>query len=235
VNLRGLVSVPIILTSLVVGLALTILIPHADWLFKGKPVMTAKIVEYGGTQWVLTNMRFEHSDVFSAAKGLRLPNLERLASKGNIIGDNSQWMPDWAWPPHGLTETVVQNAVAAATAAGNQVDGMSAQIAMGWPMRAFTASTSWIQAPDVSRQEFERGNYKRNTSQVIPYWPMPLGLAVDTALFGGGAFLLLHIGAALTGRGIAARRSSSGRCTRCGYLRSGLSRSVKCPECGERG
>jgi hypothetical protein len=59
----------------------------------------------------------------------------------------------------------------------------------------------------------------------VPLWP---GFLVDTAFWGGAAFVVWSVrgGAGFVRRGVRRRR---GRCVRCGYELKGL---AVCPECG---
>jgi hypothetical protein len=57
---------------------------------------------------------------------------------------------------------------------------------------------------------------------LVPLWP---GFLVDTAFWGGAAFLVWSV-PGFVRRGVRRRR---GRCVRCGYELKGL---AVCPECG---
>jgi hypothetical protein len=65
---------------------------------------------------------------------------------------------------------------------------------------------------------------------VVPWMPIPLGLAADSAIYGSLYWLLL------TGPGRVRRalRRRRGRCARCGYDLSGTPTDAPCPECGQR-
>jgi hypothetical protein len=101
--------------------------------------------------------------------------------------------------------------------------------ARGWPRLAFRATTvdgvayrGGLVFADASAR------YGGRLAPVIPLIPMPLGLAADTALYGG------VVGAAVEGFYVArrARRRRRSRCAGCGYALEGIGRGARCPECG---
>jgi hypothetical protein len=69
----------------------------------------------------------------------------------------------------------------------------------------------------------------------LPYRPIWLGLAADSALFAGVWWWLMNA----PGMGVAVIRAVRGRCSACGYDLAGLPPvepgTVKCPECGHDG
>ncbi len=126
----------------------------------------------------------------------------------------------------------------------NIVDGP--QVAVGWPMFAFRASREmrfpnrwpgsnqysarriiqpeWYGALDLSAIS---GSSASRSPVVLPYQPLPVGLATNTLLLGGITASVYY------GFGFARRtlRVRAGRCPACGYPRG---TSPVCTECGER-
>ncbi|MGD9790142.1 MAG: hypothetical protein AB7Q00_02215 [Phycisphaerales bacterium] len=62
----------------------------------------------------------------------------------------------------------------------------------------------------------------------LPIRPLPIGFALDTAVYGGFLWGVV----ALAGWVRRARRRRNSRCVACGYLLVGLPGGAACPECG---
>ena len=108
----------------------------------------------------------------------------------------------------------------------------------GWPSPGMRA----VQWTDNASGQFEgdafnlRTGYLRPNSvpflPVLPLWP---GFVVDTAFWGGTAFLVWSV-PGFVRRRVRRRRGEGGRCAACGYDLSGAGAAGGvCPECGGGG
>jgi hypothetical protein len=106
--------------------------------------------------------------------------------------------------------------------------------ASGWPLLAMR---SYERVQDPGKVELSwawrwRDPLPRRADAgdgTVPLQPVPIGFAVNAALFSTAWWLLLF--APLTLRGWWRRRRNS--CVRCGYSRESLASTTPCPECGE--
>lgn len=112
-------------------------------------------------------------------------------------------------------------------------------LSFGWPVASFE---SWYfidpspankpllsAAVGVPIGTYEHDNLNvfsaPRVTPLMPVWP---GVALSAALYGAGAFALLH-----TPRTIrAVLRRYRGACHRCGYSMGGIGGAYRCPECG---
>ena len=79
-------------------------------------------------------------------------------------------------------------------------------------------------------------SFKRSwngTGGIVPVRPMWRGLAINTAIYGSGLWMVWMV--AMPGRRFLVRsvRARGGRCVGCGYSREGLALGGECPECGK--
>jgi hypothetical protein len=81
----------------------------------------------------------------------------------------------------------------------------------GWPLRSMRSERTL--------------HLDRDAKTPIPWLPLWPGFLVDTAFWGGAAFIVCSV-PGFVRRGVRRRR---GRCVRCGYELKGL---AVCPECG---
>ena len=110
--------------------------------------------------------------------------------------------------------------------------------AAGWPLKCVRGWVSdrqttngltgnWLM-PERRYHFIRIGDWQSGRS--FPLRPIPFGILINTAVFGGAMFVGLFVVPAFTRRLIRARR---GRCPRCGY---DLTDSPgACPECGRTG
>ena len=102
----------------------------------------------------------------------------------------------------------------------------------GWPVRSLAGGVSRVSSPpseDVRTEHFARqiGDPAPQFihQRVLPLRPIPVGLAVNTSVYGAAIWAALF----LPGHLRRASRRRRGCCVGCGYPLDG---SVTCPECG---
>jgi hypothetical protein len=137
----------------------------------------------------------------------------------------------WAWPA--MTPRLRGGAPPAAGA----VEWGAAE-ARGWPWPAlWCAFDEGPSGPRVSGAIELPGRVVRKGREfpaafpaALPVRPVWAGLAADSAVWAGVWWLALLVPGEVR-RGV---RRTRGRCTGCGYDRTGLDRDAPCPECGRR-
>ncbi len=106
---------------------------------------------------------------------------------------------------------------------------------VGWPLKALTCSIHWktqVRNADILYRVEGGVQLPRDGDfqpRALPLTPIRTGLIADTAVFALGwlaCFTALE-------RLRAAGRRRAGRCTQCGYPRTGLPEGSRCPECGQ--
>ncbi|MFI4882559.1 MAG: ankyrin repeat domain-containing protein [Phycisphaerales bacterium JB064] len=106
---------------------------------------------------------------------------------------------------------------------GRYVQGGVPAIAVDWPLTH--GGIDPVDRPAIETWPFLQA------CAIVPFTPLPLGLAVNTLAY-GAAWLLVLLPIAVPAVLRRRWRRSRGRCIRCGHPRDGLPGGAACPECG---
>ncbi len=99
------------------------------------------------------------------------------------------------------------------------------EMARGWPMRCLSGAANVLTPTQVGSRRWCVTIAVRTRPSLVVYKPLPLGLAVNTLVFGAMTFTAAESWRALR----RWRRVKRGRCVACGYE---LAEFTQCPECG---
>lgn len=205
----------------VAGLVLSSAIAHVDWVIAAAGRMPWRSIEFAVDPELV-----EQRMIFSRVRGWASVTL-RMESYGGKLDDSADALIERAAKD---TWSAVGNGVAF------DIQGLTVPRRVyfqGWPFAAFRANDRTEMERNFGYGEIQGGFKVRGgfPERVIAFRPIWGGLIANTAIFGGGLWLIIHHPVKL--RRVYRRRR--GLCESCGYSLEGLSGVVQCPECGGDG